>query len=407
MFEKPVAISLSPNSESDDVYLALKQLITPWKWKRGSGEEKVRSWFKKYFSTQDAYIFNSGRSAFLSILKSFGIGDGDEVIIQAFTCVAVPEVVMWAGATPVYADIGKDGYNLDPKQIEKKITKRTKAIVVQHTFGIPADIESIKRLADKHNIILIEDCAHALGASVKGKKIGSFGDAAFFSFGRDKVVSSVFGGAAIFNKKYKNKLVTMKELEKSLPYPSNAWIAQQLVHPILFSIILPTYNFLKIGKFSIGKVLLFLCMKLHILSRPTYPEENCGGQPKVFPKKLPNALATLAVKQLSKLERFNKKRIEIAKQYGKVEKGDIYLRYPVLLENTGKVFQKAKEQGMLLGTWYSHIVDPDKVSLQDVGYRRGSCPNAEQVAKRILNLPTYPTMSKKDVQKIKQILSWK
>ena len=120
------------------------------------------------------------------------IGEGDEVLVQAFTCVAVPNSVLWAQATPVYADIDAT-LNIDPIDVEKKITNRTKAIIVQHTFGIPADMDALVALAKKHNILLIEDCAHSLGATYKGKKVGTFGDAAFFSFGRDKVVSSVFG----------------------------------------------------------------------------------------------------------------------------------------------------------------------------------------------------------------------
>src|SRR5581483_4013141 len=112
---------------------------------------------------------------------------------QAFTCVAVPNSVLWTGAKAIYADIDETG-NLDPKDLEKKITKKTKAVIIQHTFGIAANMDAIQKVLKGKKIILIEDCAHALGASYKGKKLGTFGEFAFFSFGRDKVISSVFGG---------------------------------------------------------------------------------------------------------------------------------------------------------------------------------------------------------------------
>ncbi|MBI4130447.1 DegT/DnrJ/EryC1/StrS aminotransferase family protein, partial [Candidatus Roizmanbacteria bacterium] len=151
-----VAISLSPNTESDDSILAIKTLLQPWKWKTGREIEKVEEWFRKEFNTDTAVSFNSGRSALWALLKAFSIGQGDEVLVQAFTCVAVPEVVMWVGATPVYCDID-DTYNIDPNDIEKKITKKTKAIIVQHTFGIPARIREIREIGNKYNLIVIED----------------------------------------------------------------------------------------------------------------------------------------------------------------------------------------------------------------------------------------------------------
>ena len=136
------------------------------------------------------------------MIKSFDITYGDEVIVQAFTCLAVPEVVIWCGAKPVYLDID-ESLNLDIRLLEKSISSKTRIIIVQHTFGIPAKIDMIKKIAQKHNIILIEDCAHSLGAKYNSQKIGTFGDAAFFSFGRDKVISSVFGGLAFINPRSK------------------------------------------------------------------------------------------------------------------------------------------------------------------------------------------------------------
>jgi len=346
-----ISCSLSPNTEADDVWLALRILFSPWIWKRGRAVHKVEKRF-------GGVSFNSGRSALLAIFKAFDIGKDDEVIIQAFTCVAVPNSVRWSGAKPIYADIDET-FNINPSDVVNKITPQTRAIIVQHTFGIPADIDAILTIAKKRNIKVIEDFAHTMSLPMKG-------DAAFFSFGRDKVLSSVFGGVAIGP--------NLKLYQKRLEYPSMFWIFQQLFHPVAFSVIMPLYEL------GLGKILLVLLQKLHLLSFPVYPEEKQGGQPSVFPAKYPNALAILLLKQLKKLDRFTTQRREICRMYG-VDKP--YLRFPKLVDDPEKIIAKAKKQGILLGNWYHHVVDPVAV-----GYKTGSCPKAEEAAKRIINLPT-------------------
>ena len=161
-----ISPSLSPNTGRTDVLKALAVLLMPWTWKKGGALLWVRQWFVDYLGVGEVAFFNSGRSALLAILESFGIGAGDEVIVQAFTCVAVPNSVIWAGAKPVYVDID-ESYNTDPIDAEKKITKKTKALIVQNSFGIPAQIEKLLLLAKKYKFLVIEDCAHALGATYK------------------------------------------------------------------------------------------------------------------------------------------------------------------------------------------------------------------------------------------------
>lgn len=363
-----ISASLSPNTEYDDVLLALKVLCMPWKWRRGDAVYKVERHF-------GGVSFNSGRSALLAILHSFGIGRGDEVIVQAFTCVAVANSVLWAGAMPVYADID-DSYNLDPGDVEKKITARTKAIIVQHTFGIPAKIDEIISIAKKRNIKVIEDFAHTMSLTLTG-------DAGFFSFGRDKVLSSVFGGLAVG--------ANVRKYHTSLTYPSLLWIFQQLLHPVAFSIILPLY------RLGIGKVILVTLQKLRLLGFPVYNEEKQGRRPVDFPGRYPNALAILLLHQLKKLDRFTRQREEIVKLYGGQRQGAL-LRYPMRVENPEKVMNKAKKQGILLGNWYHNVIDPTGVDFKKLRYTKGSCPKAEVAAKHIINLPTR--ISKKDAQRV-------
>ncbi len=390
-----ISCALSPNTEFEDVWKAHRVLLAPWVWFRGSAVGKVELWFRTNYKTSTAVSFNSGRSALLGILKAFGIGVGDEVILQAFTCVAVPNSVRWAGATPVYADID-DRLNIDPKDFERQITGKTKAIIVQHTFGIPAAMDEILAIAKKHKLIVIEDCAHALGATYQGNKLGTLGDAAFFSFGRDKVISSVFGGLAIIHDTLAGSLAKakLKAYHKNLDTPGIGWIFQQVFHPVAFAWILPLYDL------GIGKLLLVFFQRMNVLSKPVYPMEVAGRQPKDFPAKYPNALALLLLPQLKKLQRFNDTRQKVSATYAEALKentmirsiapvdGAIYLRFPVVVDNPEKVRKHAKDRGILLGNWYHNVIDPTGVDFKVAGYKKGSCPRAEEISGRIVNLPT-------------------
>lgn len=402
---RPIAISLSPNMEKDDVKLALNLLCSPSNWRRGSAISEIEQWFEKKYQGI-AFSFNSARSAEMEILKMAAIENRDEVLVQAFTCVAVPNSVLWVGAKPVFVDIDHT-FNMDVEDLEKKITPRSRAIIVQYTFGIPANIKKIKEMAQKHQLLLIEDCAHALGATVDGKLVGNFGDGAFFSFGRDKIISSVFGGMAVIkNTKLKKK---NEKFYSGLSLPSNYWIFQQLLHPIIFNyLVFPLYQS------GVGKLLLFISQQLNLLSRAVSKEEKIGYRPDVFPAKLPNALAQLAFNQLKKLERFNQHRQEIANLYfrelGDIREiklppnipGSVWLRFPILTNRKRELLAFAKKNGILLGDWYE-VVTP-KESLPYLGYKIGSCPNAEDAASLIINLPTYPTLLMDDAQKVVQLI---
>jgi dTDP-4-amino-4,6-dideoxygalactose transaminase len=144
------------------------------------------------------FIFFKGRVALYAILKAMGIKRGDEIILPGFTCVVVPTII-YLGAKPVYVDIDPLTYNIDPDKIEEKITDKTKVILVQHTFGIPADMGRIAEFAKKYNLYVIEDSCHALGSRYKGREVGSFGDAAFFSSQWSKPVTTGLGGWAVIN----------------------------------------------------------------------------------------------------------------------------------------------------------------------------------------------------------------
>lgn len=120
-----------------------------------------------------------GRIALYVILEALNIGAGDEVVVPGFTCMTVPLPLLSLGATPVYADIRPQDYNVDPTRLEPMVTPRTRAIVVQHTFGIPAEMDCIVETARRRGLHPIEDCCHTLTSSYKGRRVGTFGEAAF------------------------------------------------------------------------------------------------------------------------------------------------------------------------------------------------------------------------------------
>lgn len=406
--KKIISISLSPNTEKDDISLAFSLIFKPWKWKRGKEIKDLERMFRNYFGFKNAFSFNSGRSSLISILKAMEIGSGDEVIIQAFTCNAAVNPIIYVGATPIFADID-ESLNISAEDVIKKITSKTKAVMIQHTFGYPTDIDEIRKICVVNNLYLIEDCAHALGAKYKDSFCGSFGDASFFSFGRDKIISSVYGGMVTVNNEA--LLEKVSHFQKEISYPSLFWIKQQLLHPVLMNkIVLPLYNS------KIGRGFLAALLNLNILSKAVTSKENQGKLPSYFPERMPNALAILAINQFKKLDRFNEHRREIAQVYNSLlvnkkefkvvfkkdkDKEAIFLKYPILNVNPLKVAREARKKGIYLNDgWFDSVVVPPLTSLNDVCYIVGSCPQAEEIAKRIVCLPTHINISRDDARRV-------
>jgi dTDP-4-amino-4,6-dideoxygalactose transaminase len=409
-FFKPISISLSPNTEKDDLFLALRLLFRPWRWKRGEAIEKLENEFKRYFTASWAVSFNSGRSSLLAILNSLDLREGDEVLVQAFTCNAAINPIIWAGLRPIYVDVDENTFNMDPEDLKRKIRERSRVVMVQYTFGLPADLDKILQICQQNNLILIEDCAHSLGGEYGGRRVGTFGRAAFFSFSRDKVISSVYGGMVITNDP--ELMQRLRAYQEKIGYPSCFWVFQQLLHPILINwLILPTYRVL-------GKYFLILFQQLHILSKAVHWKEKRGRRPSYFPKRLSNALALLALNQFKKLDRFNKHRKEIAEIYREELKNtsfnlppnseQIYLRFAVKHPKAHEIIKRAWQKNILIGDWYDKVIAPSDTKLDKMQYILGSCPKAERLARETLNLPTHINISQLEARKIIELLSlWK
>jgi len=161
---------------------------------QGPKVDQVEKKFSQMFKIPYSVTVNSGTSALHLALILAGVGPGDEVISTPMTCTATNIPALYCGGKVVFADIQKETMNIDPKSIEKKVTPKTKAIMVVHWAGYPCDMDEINKIAKKHNLKVIEDAAQALGAKYKGKYVGSISDFTCFSFQAIKPITSVDGG---------------------------------------------------------------------------------------------------------------------------------------------------------------------------------------------------------------------
>jgi perosamine synthetase len=172
---------------------------TNWISSHGKYIEDFEKQFANYCNVSQGIACSNGTTALHLAIEAMGIGKGDEVIIPTFTMVASCNAVIYSGAKPVLVDSELETWNMDPEKIEEKITPKTKAIMVVHTYGHPVDMDKIKKIASKHNLPIIEDAAEAHGAEYKGKKTGSLGDIACFSFYANKILTTGEGGMVITN----------------------------------------------------------------------------------------------------------------------------------------------------------------------------------------------------------------
>jgi dTDP-4-amino-4,6-dideoxygalactose transaminase len=415
-----IHIDLVPNFEDDD-YEIIKKIEARY----GSGQEieeaknEVLGILKFYFPQGEIFFFNSARGA-LSFLLTQTYADythtnadknlsllehTSEVITQAFSCLVVPNAIKFSGYKPIYVDIDET-YNLDIEDLKRKINKKTKAIIIQNTFGIPAKIDEILEIAHQNNILVIENLTHSLGAKYKGKYLGNFGDFALLSFNRNKVISSIIGGALVVNNK--NFLEKIKQNYESLPELSQKEIQKIIFTGKVLYQAKKNYNFLK-------KIYLKFLRKSGKTVEMISLIEKQGKKPENYLFKFPEILFPLLLNQLKKLERFNEKRKEVAKIYVTRTYADhtrtdadsgtdvtdadsnlslresasepIFLRFPILIENRDFVLEKFKKENIYLGDWYRCVLDPCS-DLKIFYYEIGSCPKAEEITKKIINLPT-------------------
>lgn len=400
-----ISTSLSPNTQPDDIRLAWQTLMHPGSWQDERVLQHASQLLSQNLAGSYITLTSSGRSALEMIFKAIGIQAEDEIIMQAFTCIAVPEPVLWRRARPIYVDILPRQYTINPDDVRKKITSKTRVIIAQHTFGLPADMITLRQIASEHNIFLIEDCAHALGSTYEHQILGTLSDAAIFSFGRDKSISSVYGGAiATKNRQLMEKL---QADVRSRPLPPTAWLIQQLLHPLIFNMCVPLYS----HQLPLGQTLIKLSQSLGFLSKAVSLEERQGKRPRHISYRYSPALATLLVNQLQKIKAYTARRQAIATRYfsalgafdfnlPRVPDGSnpAWLRFPLLVKNQPEFLHMAAQRNIYLGDWYDAPLVPKGSNLVSFQYQPGQCPQAEHAAAHVINLPTHPRLTDQDVE---------
>lgn len=185
--------------DKSDVKAVTKVIKRGTYWAVGPEIEEFERVVANYVGVKYGVSFNSGTSALHAVLLAYGIRQGDEVIVPSFTFIATANAPLFVGAKPVFADMEDSTFGLDPNDVERKITKKTKAIMPIHYGGLPCRIEELKKIADEYDLLLIEDAAESIGASINGRKVGSFGNAAMFSFCGNKVITTGEGGIILTN----------------------------------------------------------------------------------------------------------------------------------------------------------------------------------------------------------------
>lgn len=399
----------SPNTTSNQLKIFLKSLFWPFGWYSGNHDKSVEEKMRLMLGVQNIRTIDSARSALFLILRELELDSGDEVIVQAFTCAVVLNPIIANGLKPIYADIDESNFNTTLEDIKSRVTAKTKVIIIQHTFGVPfEDIIELRELCDEKKIFLIEDCAHVIDYKFHHKQIGTYGDASVFSFGADKTISSTRGGALYVNEQFLfNKI---DQAIDELPKTSKRLILQHILHPIIFRVSLPIYNFLKIGK-----LILFLSRKLELITRFLVKEEKNGKMNVHYPTKYAPVLARTLLSQLNDLEMINKHRVNLSNIYFQElrnidqirlpdAKHKQLLRFTFLTEDRDSLMRHMKSRNILLGNWYDTVIAPKGVDYKTISYEIGSCIIAEKVASQCVNLPTSINTSEEDAYSICKLL---
>lgn len=208
-FHIPISI---PNLGGNEYKYLMDAFLSTWISSKGKYISEFENKFSQYCQTSYGVAVSNGTVALHLALVTLGIGKGDEVIVPDLTFAATINAVLHAGATPVIVDIEEDSWCINPEEVEKAITEKTKAIIPVHLYGQPCDMEKIIEIADRHNLKVIEDCAEAHGAEFNGHKVGSFGDVGCFSFFANKVITTGEGGMCITkNKQLADKMRVLRD----------------------------------------------------------------------------------------------------------------------------------------------------------------------------------------------------
>jgi perosamine synthetase len=374
----------SGSNNLSDVVLLIKYIFFGFLTNSRNVETNTKKKFNNYLGANDTYFFSSGRMALYSILQSLGIGNNDEIIIPAFTCVVVPNAIIYSGAKPVYADISLSDFNIDLKNIQSLITKKTKAIYAQHTFGRKCNMRALRRIADSHNLYLIEDSAHLFE---KDQIVNSLADVTFYSTDHSKVLNSHLGGFAAS----KNTEITknLNAIYKNVLYPPKLICLKIYFSFVLEYLLFNQYVYF-IGRYAHAflvksKVIFFYKDELFITKPPIH----------LYPTKMPIGLMLLLGNQLKKIDTNLSHRFNVSSFFheqftcnnAELKKSHAMLRYSILVKDRDII---KNIFGMIdFNVWFTSVTEGRYSDFSKVNYLKGSCPNAEYACKHIINFPTH------------------
>lgn len=316
-----------------------------------------------YVEVKYAVAISNGTSALHAACFAAGIGPGDEVITTPLTFAASANCVLYCGGTPVFADVDPKTYNIDPEDIRRKITDRTKAIIAVHLAGQPCDMDAIHSIAREHGLIVIEDGAHALGSVYKGKKVGSLSDMTTFSFHPVKPITTGEGGMIVTdNEDFYKKMILFRSHgitrdDSMMTRNDGPWFYQQ---------------------FDLG-----------------------------YNYRITDIQCALGCSQMKKLDRFLARRKEIVARYNEAFADCDNIITPYQLSNTEsgwhlyivqvkncdrrQVFENMREKGIGVNVHYIPVyMHP---YYQEHGYKNVHCANAEEIYSHIISLPLYPGLT--------------
>lgn len=337
-----------------EIDAAIKDVVENSRFILGKETKELEAAVASYCGVKYAVGVASGTDALTLSLKALGIGSGDEVITTPYTFIATAEAVSQVGAKPVFADIDPLTYNIDPADIERRITPKTKAVIAVHLYGNPCDMDAIMSIAKRYGLKIVEDTAQAIGAEYGGKRAGSFGNAGCLSFYPSKNLGAFGDGGMVITND-----VSLAEKVRLLRVHGSA---KQYYHSVI------GYN-----------------------------------------SRLDNLQAAILKIKLTALERWTEGRIAIARFYDselkdhvvtpKVQKGCRHVYHLYVVRAGGakeKLITFLNEKGIESRTYY-----PVPVHLQEcyniLGYKRGDLPQSEGAAEETLALPIFPELT--DAQK--------
>jgi perosamine synthetase len=369
--------------------------------------------FAKFFNASYAFSFWKGRVAMYAILKVLGIEENDEIILPGYTCVVDANPVKYLKAKPVYVDIEPDTFNMNPTLLESKITPKTRVIVTQHTYGYPCDMDAIMAIATKRNVTVIEDCCLAFGSTYKGKIVGTFGQAAYFSFQWNKPFTTGIGGMAITN-------------DSDLAVKIKAICDSELCMPSKKEVLMLTAQLAVYRAFIYPETTAFaqaifraLTKQGVVVGSSKYDEYAAAPAEPDFFKAMSSVQAKSGLRQLKKIEAniaHRKKMAEIydallaeknwpGRKYDKAVIDPVMVRYPVRTGEKNRAIADAAKAGIELGSWFDSPLHQITTSLEAYDYKIGMCPEAEKASREVVNLPLHPRADEKTARRTVEFIT--